>query len=505
MSEVWGYVEREKRGELRKKRRAASKVLRDLQREQGMEPRPKSTLPNSKVSWKSVEEEQGARQKTLEEYHKVWRTVLPVLLPRLAKIPDPRNPRSVKHKLTVLLSYGLLMFVLQMSSRREANREMSKPQLWSNLQCLFPELESLPHHDTLNRLLGCIDVEEIQEAMADLVEGLIRNKKFWRYMVRKEYLIAIDGTRKFARDIPWASESLERHIPVGDGTKTKPEYYVYVLEASLVFPNGIIIPLHTEFLEYSDGDQKQDCELKAFRRMAEWLKRRLPRLPIMVLLDGLYPNGPIMSLCHRYGWQFMIVLQDDALPSVWEEVWGLKPLQPDQELDQVWGDRKQHFWWVNDIQYEYGTHRRLTVHVVVCEESWQEVARDSAEVVTKTARHAWISSKPLSKGNVHYRCNLAARHRWAIENQILVEKHHGYEYEHCFSYNWNAMKGFHYLMRLGHLLNTLVGLSIYVVECVRMLGARGFIRLVRETLAGPWLDVGRIQALLTRRIQLRLA
>jgi len=248
---------------------------------------------------------------------------------------------------------------------------------------------------------------------------------------------------------------------------------------------------------------KQDCELKAFRRMAAWLKKRFPRLPLMLLLDGLYPNGPVMSLCRREAWQFMIVLRDDVLPSVWEEVWGLRRLEPGQELEQVWGDRRQRFWWVNGIRYEYGARQRVAVHVVACEETWQEVAPDSGEVVTKKARHAWISSEPLSKGNVHYRCNLAARHRWAIENQILVEKRHGYEYEHCFSYDWNAMKGFHYLMRLGHLLNVLAQLSIYLVEYVGKLGARGLIRFVRETLAGPWLDPERIRALLTRRHQLR--
>jgi hypothetical protein len=31
----------------------------------------------------------------------------------------------------------------------------------------------------------------------------------------------------------------------------------------------------------------------------------------------------------------------------------------------------------------------------------------------------------------------------------------GPEYEHCFSYNWNAMKGYHFLMRLAHLINIL--------------------------------------------------
>ncbi len=79
----------------------------------------------------------------------------------------------------------------------------------------------------------------------------------------------------------------------------------------------------------------------------------------------------------------------------------------------------------------------------------EEVDQKSNEIVTKRGRHAWISSKPLNKGNVHGRCNLAARHRWGIESGILVEKRYGYQYEHCFSYNWKAMRGYHYLMRLG--------------------------------------------------------
>jgi len=477
--------------------------LRAKQKEKGIRPRPRASLTNGKAGWQTIEEERAGRWQVVEECHKVWRAVLPVLFKRLAKIPDPRRPRSSKHKLSVLLLYGLLMFVLKMTSRREANRQMTRPQIQENLKRLFPELESLPHHDTLNRVLARIDVEEIQEAAADLVADLIRKKKFSRWLVRRHYLIAIDGTQKFCREIPWAPETLKRHLRVGEGDQTKTEYYVYVLEASLVFPNGIAIPLHTEFLRYTDGDNKQDCELKAFRRMAAWLARRFRRLPLMLLLDGLYPNGPVMSLCRRNKWQFMIVLKDDVLPSVWEEAKSLRKLEPEQRLEQIWGDRKQHFWWANHIEYEDDRRQKVMLHVVVCEETWEEVAPDTAQVVMKKARHAWVSSEPLTQGNVHYRCNLAARHRWAIENQILVEKHHGYEYEHCFSYNWNAMKGFHYLMRLGHLLNVLAQLSIYLVEYVKRLGARGLIQLVRETLAGPWLDQERIKALFTKKHQLR--
>jgi hypothetical protein len=113
------------------------------------------------------------------------------------------------------------------------------------------------------------------------------------------------------------------------------------------------------------------------------------------------------------------------------------------------------------------------------------VANDSAQIVTKRARHAWISSKPLDRWNLHERCNLGARPRWGIESEILVDKRHGYHYEHAFSYNWNAMKGYHYLMRLGHMINVLAQCSERLVKIVRNLGMRGFIRFIRETISGP--------------------
>ena len=96
----------------------------------------------------------------------------------LSKIPDPRQPKKVKHKLTVVLLYGLLSFVLQMASRREANRELSRPAFLATLQALFPELESLPHADTLHRLLQAIEVQALEETHVELLRRWIRNKKF---------------------------------------------------------------------------------------------------------------------------------------------------------------------------------------------------------------------------------------------------------------------------------------------------------------------------------------
>ena len=123
----------------------------------------------------------------------------------------------------------------------------------------------------------------------------------------------------------------------------------------------------------------------------------------------------------------------------------------------------------------------------------------------KTSRHAWLSSQPLTPGTLHERCNVAARHRWAIEEAILVEKHYGYHYEHCFSFDWNAMKGYHYLMHLGHALNALAHCSEALVQTVMQMGPCAFVRYIRDTFLHPWLDPERLFARLNPDPQLRLA
>ena len=66
------------------------------------------------------------------------------------------------------------------------------------------------------------------------------------------------------------------------------------------------------------------------------------------------------------------------------------------------------------------------------------------------------------------------------------------------------MRGYHYLMRLGHALNVLARYSYALAKHVRELGVRGLIAFVRSTLAGPWLRAEDIQRIATASCQLRL-
>jgi len=500
----------------RKARKKAQRQLRQRQQAEGLNAPARPSLPNRKCPYQNEEQERQARLEAVDEQVRVYRAMLPVLLRRLSKITEPRNPRKIKHKLTVLMLYGILCFAFQMSSRRQANREMTRPLFEANLRQLFPELEQLPHHDTLARLLERIDVNEIEQAHLDMIRHLIRSKKFRRYLIGGCYPIAIDGTQKFTRAQCWDAACLERKVG-GKKAENPPQepdkqYYVYVLEANLAFENGMVIPLLSEVLSDTQGQEpkdKQDCEQKAFQRLAQRLKQCFSHLPILLLLDGLYPNGPIIEQCRQNNWDFMIVLQDASLPTLWEEIKGLDKLEPPPRWEQKWGDRRQRFRWYNDLEYAYadpatGRPKKHRLHVVICEESWEEIAPDSTAIAQKSSRHVWISAEPLHRGNVHSRCNLGGRHRWGIEAGLLVEKHHGYQYEHCFSYAWEAMRGYHYLMRLGHALNVLARYSVALAKYVRDLGVRGLIDFVRQTLAGPWLKAEELQRIANAPCQIRL-
>lgn len=497
-----------KRNEARK---TEKEIRKQATEERNLQKKDRNIL-NCKSSFASVEEEIKDRYETAEETLKAYWKYIPDILEDLSGLKDPRNPKKVKHKLSLLMLYGIFIFVFHLSSRRDANSEIT-PIFLENMKRFFPDLENIPHSCTLARVLEDLDAENIEGSIVKLVKRLIKDKKLINYMVANKYVFAIDGSQKFKRDWDWSKKSLTKHI------KGQPEdakyYYAYALEASLVLPGGLTIPVLTEFLDRDahkdvgkDNEKhKMDCEYKAFMRLTARLKKCFPQLKIAVTLDGLYPKGPIFEQCQKYGWDYMIVLKDGSLKTVWEDVEKLK--QKDKvekhsahEINGV----KQEFWFVNGIDYHYGDNgcKSTKVNVVVCEETVTVKDEKTGKEIKKTKKFAWISFKELNPKNVEKRCNQMGRPRWNIETQNLVEKHHGYSYEHCFSYNWNAMQGFHYLMHLAHIINTLTLFSTKLKYKIKQHGVRRTIKLILLIFKGSPLDFEKLKFITTQKYYLKL-
>jgi hypothetical protein len=83
---------------------------------------------------------------------------------------------------------------------------------------------------------------------------------------------------------------LERTL--GSGETSRSHHCGEVFQATLAFQNGVRIPLMREFLTYRQdcsANGKQDCELKAFHRLAQRTKEAFPALRIKVFWTGFTP------------------------------------------------------------------------------------------------------------------------------------------------------------------------------------------------------------------------
>jgi len=368
--------------------------------------------------------------------------------PRLFRsVSDPRQPALITYPLPMVLATGVLMFVLRLGARRQVQHWLrgNAPSV-AKFEALF-DVANCPHGDTLNYAYARLAVDEVQEVVTGMVETLLRQKVLYRYRLFDQYfLVVIDGTGVLTYPERHCPECLTR---TQHGQTT---YYHPVLEAKLVTACGWAFSLMTEFIENPGAHPtKQDCELKAFYRLAARLKARFPRLPICLLLDGLYAGGPTFALCTPYGWKYLVTLQEGDLPSVQEEFRDRAALMPDHQVHlPPSGPVKlqQDFGWVNDIAYVDSQYREHTVAVLECLETTQ-----APKAEPHPTRFKWITNFAITAQTAPTLANQGGRLRWKMENEgFKVQKNGGYALEHPYSTHPIASKVFYLLLQIAHLI-----------------------------------------------------
>jgi len=87
-----------------------------------------------------------------------------------------------------------------------------------------------------------------------------------------------------------------------------------------VFGKNLVVSIATEFIENENEDVlKQDCERKAFKRLAEKIKASYPRLPICILGDSLYACASVFQTCEENKWGYLIRFKDGSIPTLARE------------------------------------------------------------------------------------------------------------------------------------------------------------------------------------------
>jgi hypothetical protein len=310
----------------------------------------------------------------------------------------------------------------------------------------------LPHLDTVHRVLCQLPDEALERLKQWLVKTLLEKKALHQYRLFGQYfVVAIDATGTMSCADKHCEQCLHQTSKSGKTT-----YFHNVLEAKLITANGFAISLATEWIVNPVGEyEKQDCERKAFGRLAAKLKQRYPRLPLCLTADGLYPYQGFFDLCQANDWVYILTFQDGNLPSVWEEVQALRPLRPGQHrrarrlqgLERI----EQDFCWVTDLDYH--GHR---LQWLECRETVGP--RESAE--RTDSRFVHLTDLKVSADTVAL-LSATGRLRWKIENEgFNTQKNLGYALQHKYArVNWQAAKNYYQCLQIAHLINQLTVLS----------------------------------------------
>jgi len=370
------------------------------------------------------------------------------------QIYDPRFlPLVIYHK-RFLLWWGLSLFLCKLSSRRQLDYQLNTdgPEVLNNLNRLASTAQdSRPVNRTLECFLAKIGAAPIAGLRGQMVRRLIRTKALDAARLQGRFLVLIDGSGYLVFNHRHCDHCLtQRH---GDTTL----YMHQVLEAKLLGPAGMVVSIATEFIDNRDTASapagasqervKQDCELKALRRLMKTLRAEFPQLRICLNNDGLYACGEGFQVAKDYNCDYIYIFQPGRLPALWEDFQGLLRLCPEQRVEWTTPQGAQQVYrWVNGLDYQDSDGRDWTLNALECTETDKE---------GKKTEWSWVTSLDLDHKTVVEVATRGGRARWREENEgFNTQKNSGLNLEHAYSHTcWAA---YYYLLQIAHLLLQLV-------------------------------------------------
>lgn len=381
-------------------------------------------------------EQQRIRKKLeknpIVECNKIQNKFYPELFSMFEKVADPRHQSYIDYSARVMLGTLYYKSIAGIQSMQEMTRAFNDVMVCENLYSFMGEdkKEYLPHSVTENEFLARLEPEELERIQQNIVYTMIRRKTFNNARVLKKWQVIIDATELDEGNQKKNEHYLSRCYNKGEKNEFM-KYHRSVLDAKIYFGDTLVCSIASETIENSDEyinqseeTVKQDCESKAFVRLAAKIKKKFPQLPIIVTADSLYVTKTVLQICEKYHWDYIIRYKEGSAPSIAKEYHAL----PEKETVGT------------DIEYQNQIlFQEFDVNLIYYRESRIEKGRK------KETEFAWITSIEITKSNAK-KIVCAGRNRWKIENQgFNRQKHWQGNIEHACSFHERAQKN-HYLM-----------------------------------------------------------
>jgi hypothetical protein len=403
------------------------------------------------------------------------RHFLPDLNTWIDEIRDPRfQPYVIYHK-RFLIWWGLSLFLCKLGSRRQLDYQFNTdgPEVLGNLNRMAETTQiTRPVNKTLNSFLCRIGAEPVADLRTLAVRRLIRMKALDEARLQGRFVVVIDGTGYLV----FRERHCEHCLTQKHGEQTL--YMHQVLEAKLLGPADLVISLGTEFIDNRDvqntpegassEQRKQDCELKATRRLMAKVRRDFPQLRICLSGDSLFACGEGLEIAKDYHCDYIYVFKPGRTPALWRDFQDLLPLCPDQRVEvQTPEETAQVYRWVNGLEYMDSDGR---------EWEFTGIYYEGKTVDGEEHEWAWITSLEVNRDTVREVSTTGGRQRWHIENQgFNTQKNSGLNLEHAYSHR--AWAAFYLLLQIAHMLLQLVEKGSLLRQLAQQAGQRSTLAL----------------------------
>lgn len=416
---------------------------------------------------------------------------------QLHNIDDPRKRKE--YGIDEIVTGGIAMFMFKEDSRNAFNNDRECALFKENYRRLFSM--ELPHMDTVKDVMCVLKEDALEDVKADMVSSLIRKKIFNNFRYQGRYTIVIDGSGTVSFDYPHCNCCL---------TKTSKNqittYFHNILEAKLVTPSGFSISIASEWINNEGKTEfdKQDCERKAFQRLADKIKKYFPRLPIILIADGLYPYQGFFQTCKKNGWDYILTLKDNSLRTLQQDIQLEKRLTSHKQTYQVYHQTKtikqtSDYHWLKGLEY-----KGYDLNYVECTEK-QAYVKTGKEEINKFVH---ITNLEVNE-KTYQRISACGRLRQKIENEgFNQQKNHGYNLEHKFIRNsFLGMKNFYQCLQISHIINQLAEHTkefASLMECGNHNSVKHLWKRLLSFMLEKLVFIEELSSLTNKRFQLRL-
>jgi hypothetical protein len=375
---------------------------------------------------------------------------------RANQLPETRDEADCNFSMADAVMSAMAMFTLKDPSLLFFQERRND----GNMKRLF-RIRMVPSDTQMRAILDPLEPDLLRPMFNDVLRQLQRGKALESYTFHEGYyLVSMDGTGYFSsKKIHCASCLQKKNSKTGEIT-----YHHQMLGAAIVHPDHKqVVPLAPEPIIKQDGDNKNDCERNAGKRLLQKIRDEHPNLKLIVVEDGLASNAPHIRELKSLDMRFLLGAKPDDHEHLFEEM--SKAEAEGRATTLCWTDDAKQ----EEVQCEICFAHDLPLNksnadLLVNFLQYTEYAPDGSIL----KRFSWVTDLAITRDNARHLVR-GGRARWKIENETFnTLKNQDYHFEHNFGHGEkNLSVVFAMLMMLAFLVDQTQELCCPLFQAVR--------------------------------------